>query len=239
MKPSSAVALAALLAIAAAPTARANVTIGITDGGGLCMPLSCQAKFGITTYQQVYAAGAFPGPIVFNGVGFHASRSRFSSGEVIDTATYSVSFFLTAAGPSPRNTPGPGTLSTVLGDNLGDPLGSLGTFSLGGLLPDRLDLIGAPITYDPLDGNLLMQITLVSIDGPLVDFLLVGGAGYFQSDIRGVDTSGVYSSGGDAYYIDEVAVLTTFLTVPTPEPASAALLPLAVASLAALRRRRR
>jgi hypothetical protein len=84
-----------------------------------------------------------------------------------------------------------------------------------------------------------MQITLVSIDGPLVNFRAVGGAGYFQSDIRGTDTSSVWSKGGDAFYIEDTAVLTTFLTVPTPEPASAALLPLAVASLAALRRRRR
>lgn len=237
---SAAIVVAGLLVVSTVHDARANVTVGVTDGGGVCTPLACFAAIGGTVYQQIYAASAFQGQITFNGVRFLAARTPFDSGnESIDTATYTVSFFLSSAAPSQRLTPGPGTLSTILGDNAGPTLGILGTFSLGGLMPDNLDLIGAPIDYDPADGNLLMQIVVDSIDGPVFrPGWPLARPGYFQSDIRGTNVSAAYQIAGFSS-LDDVAVVTTFLAVPTPEPGTAALLGLAIAGLAGMRHRQR
>lgn len=216
--------LATLLSISAiVPTASAQVTVGADDGNN-CYPFSCFTSDGGSVYQQVYAASAFPGQMNFNTLTFFADDGQ--AGLPMDSATYAISFYLSSVAPN--------SLSQIPGDNLGALLGVFGTFNVGGNMPATLELTGSDISYDPIDGNLLMQVTVESVTDINGDY-----SSFFRADYSGVVTSRLWlASAGDG--IGEGALVTQFSTVAvaTPEPASIAVLMCGVAGLAALRRRR-
>ena len=143
----SAVAAAACAsALGLVPLAAASLTVGGAQGGN-CYPFSCGPTDGVTEYQEVYMNFAFPETLYFNTVSF----SQAAPGPM-DSATYTVSFYLTTANVD--------TLSENLISNEGLFLGTLGTFELGGNMPSILSLNGAEITYNPSAGNLLMDVVI-------------------------------------------------------------------------------
>src|SRR4051812_16254907 len=105
------IAGALLLALQSGPVA-ASVTVGNNDAGN-CYPFSCGPSDGLSRYQEVYTSTAFSGTTTFNTVSF----GQNSAGPM-DSATYNVSFYLTAAGPF--------SLSSNLNSNEGTLLGNLG-----------------------------------------------------------------------------------------------------------------
>ena len=204
--------LAALTA-AATPTAAA-VTVGNADGPN-CDPFSCGPTDEMTEYQQVYVSSAFPGVLSFDEVSF--TMNAFQYGPQMDSATYTVSFYLTSAGVT--------TLSSNLASNEGSSLGTLGTFQIGGTMPAVLSLSGATISYDPSMGNLLMDVVMS-------DPTLVFGSyqSFFNADFTQAVTARAWNSTiyGDAG-AQAGALQTTFGAVP--EPSTWALMLLGFAGL--------
>src|SRR5271154_1102902 len=112
---------ACVLATGLVPRAAASLTVGGAQGGN-CYPFSCGPTDGVTDYQEVYMSFAFPRAFSFDTISF----SQAAAGPM-DSATYKVSFYLTAANVD--------TLSVDLASNEGTYLGQLGTFELGGTMP--------------------------------------------------------------------------------------------------------
>jgi len=179
-------------------------TIGAFNGGN-CYPLSCFASetnpaAGVT-YQEVYRAGAFSGPISVGAVSF-----RQDIPGAMDSATYDISFYLT-------DRPVMG-LDTTLSNNLGVLLSNFGSFSISGAMPLALTLDGADFTYDPSLGNLLMQVTVTGLteSHPYQSF--------FAADYTGNDVSRIYRKADGSTDGNVLGALQTRFDSPTlvPEP---------------------
>ena len=103
-------------------SAHAAVTVGSNDGAN-CYPFSCFASdSGGTRYQQVYSSSAFSGTTSVGSVTFFQNIAG-----LMDSASYNVSFYNTAA---PVN-----GLSTSPNANLGTLLSSFGSFNVSGSMP--------------------------------------------------------------------------------------------------------
>ena len=185
----------------------AAVTVGDAVASN-CYPFSCGPTDGLTEYQQIYMHSAFPGSLTFNSVSF--SLYPFNPSTDMDSATYTVSFYLTSADVS--------TLSSDLSSNLGAFLGVLGIFMLAAPMPAVLALSGSSISYDPSAGNLLMDVT---ISDPTVVLGMYASA--FNADYTQVDTTrayvnkfGAFGPGND---LNSAGLQTTFGVV-VPEPAT-------------------
>ncbi len=222
---SKAVTAACALALAAPWAAHADLIVG-TPQSGNCYPMACFASDGGTTFQQVYAASAFSGLTTFDTVSFFQGP-QFGSG-TMDSASYALSFYLTPRGPN--------GLSQTGADNRGSLLASFGNFSFSGLLPATLDMTGSLVNYDPLAGNLLMDVT-VSGASP--------GNGYqssFQADYSGTVGSRYFAyRGSTSGYTDSTLVVTKFSLLNAirnvPEPATWTIVAAALAAMAIAMRR--
>lgn len=184
---------AALTAIAT--PAGAAITVGNDDSGN-CYPFGCGAYDGLTEYQEVYMASAFPGPLSFSSVSFGQN-----SPGLMDSATYTVSFYLTSATVT--------TLSSDLSSNEGTLLGTLGTFTLGGAMPAVLTLNGTAINYNPSMGNLLMDVV---ISDPTA---YNGYESFFNADYTQVNVARAWNSTTYGNFsAEDGALQTTFGSVP-------------------------
>jgi hypothetical protein len=189
--------LGCMAALTAVATPAAALTVGNADGGN-CYPFSCGASDGVTQYQEVYMASAFPGALSFNSVSF----GQNIAGQM-DSATYGVSFYLTSADVN--------TLSSDLGSNEGALLGTLGTFTLGGSMPTVLTLKGNNISYDPTMGNLLMNVVITNLTASN------GYQSFFNADFTGTNVARAWNSSEYGDYGPATGALqTTFGAVPEP-----------------------
>ena len=197
-----------LLAVCVASSANAQVTVGNSDNGN-CYPFSCGPSDSLTQYQEDYNSGAFSGPFSFNSVSFGQNI-----GGQMDSASYTVSFYLSAVGF--------GGLTSNLASNEGTFLGTLGTFGISGAMPTTLTLTGNQINYNPANGTLLMNVDISNV---------TSAAGFYQSffnaDYTGADVTRAYSGTTYGASGDTIGALqTTFNSVNTavPEPATWALM---------------
>jgi hypothetical protein len=200
-------AAAAAVVVFAGPQAFAGVTIGAANSGN-CYPFSCGPTDGLTEYQEAYNQSAFSGVTSFDTISFTALTSAVA-GPSMDTGTYAVSFYL--------STEPVGSLSSNLASNEGALLGNFGVFTLGGAMPSTLSLTGSSITYDPSQGNLLMDVSIsggTSYNGTYNQF--------FNADITGTDVSRAWNSSTYGAFGDATGGLqTTFSTAgAVPEPAA-------------------
>jgi len=205
-----------LLGAAAAATmlfsgaqAFAGVTVGAANGGN-CYPFSCGPTDGLAEYQEAYNQNAFPGITTFNTVSFTKFTAFESGTPTMDTGTYDVSFFLSTG---PVN-----SLSANLPSNEGTFLGNLGTFTLGGAMPNVLSLTGSTITYDPTQGNLLMDVGITSgasFNGQYNVF-------FNADEIGGPDTARIWSPLPEGSNV--VGALQTTFSNGVPEPATWAMM---------------
>lgn len=186
-------------ALVAAP-AGAAVVVGTPSIGGNCYPFGCGYS---GTYQQVYGASAFSGPININTIEFF-----FPSGGnpwTDNSGSYTLAFYLTS---QPVN-----GLSTNPATNQGTLLSNFGTFTPG----LSYTFVGNGFTYDPALGNLLMQ---VMSSGTPVDSNALAFS-YASNDAM----SNLYRSGGTgALTASTNGLVTGFSMTPVPEPSTWALM---------------
>ncbi len=188
----------------------------------------------LATFQQIYSAMAFPGPITITGVAFASSSGQGgSAGTFTDSLTLGLG---TAAQPvtSPS-----GTYSA----NRGSDFTTVFTGPVTARLTetDTFDLsfsFSTPFNYNPATGDLLFQVmigTPVAYTGSFLYFDAGNSAAVSEVfNPRPSTTGNPYAGYG---------LLTQFTYSPaagsvTPEPASSALICLGIASMVVMRIRK-
>jgi hypothetical protein len=216
----------AATAVFHAAASAAVVTVGSYDSGN-CYPFSCFASDGSgSTYQQIYDAGEFSGPLYINAISFFLD----DPGDM-DTADYRIKFSTTSKTI--------GGLDSTWANNIGADEATFGTFSVSGAMPAVLTFVGTPFYYDPSMGNLLMQVDVLAL------YFANPYESFFQADYTGVVTQRLYAYGGSATGVANAtgALVTQFDFSPAtngvPEPASLGLFGACAigATVAAARRR--
>jgi hypothetical protein len=150
-----------------------------------CIPLLCNTtNFFLNVpvsnvdYQQVYAAGAFAGPTSISSLTFFYDSSRGGASLVI-SGTYSMYLSTTSAAVNALD-------GVNLANNRGADWTFFGTFTAGTDTNPSITVSGTPFSYDPANGNLLMEIFGT---GQIVTGNVQGVNGYVQVDDNGVVTS--------------------------------------------------
>ena len=200
----------------------AQTTVGQANGAN-CYPFSCFASDGGSVYQQVYSASAFSGISSFDSITFYANTD-FDLG-LMDDATYTIRFSTTAQAVN--------NLDLDPNNNVGGDEAIFGSFAVSGNIPTTLTFTGNPFTYNPAKGNLLMTVTVDSLNVANVY------TSAFRANDSGADTSRLYIN-ADGANVDSTGLMTTFNTVNAiPEPSAAAFGILAAGSVLGLVARRR
>ena len=162
-------------------TFNGSMTVGTTDTSN-CIPLLCNTtNFFLNVpvsnvdYQQVYSAGAFAGPTSISSLTFYYDPTRGGSSLVI-SGTYSVYLSTTTA-----------VVNALDGVNLANNRGAdwtfFGTFTTGTDTNPSITMTGTPFSYDPANGNLLVEMFGI---GQIVTGNVQGVNGYIQIDDNGV-----------------------------------------------------
>jgi hypothetical protein len=177
---------------------------------GNCYPFGCAYS---GEYQQVYTAGAFSGPITINDLEFF-NTSYNAGATTMNSGTWTIALSTTSADWN--------TLSSTFASNIG---GDNTTVFSGNLFQpwafgDTLQILfSTPFTYNPGNGNLLMDVHVSGASAP-------GGFIYF--DVNGTSPRNtimgrVYTPG----FVDNgYGLVTDFTTgvATVPEPSSILLL---------------
>jgi hypothetical protein len=210
----------AATAFVLASGANAQVTVG-TFSGGNCYPFLCNdsgTSVGQSIdYQQVYSSSAFSTPTTFDGITFYDFPAI--PGPVI-AGNYDITF---------------GTTTAALGSGYPVALSNVETFYDGTLSAGSggtYTIDGAPYSYNPADGNLVMEVVVTN----QANVPNGSGNGYFESDTSGTDMSRAYLITGQGGVADGTGLVTTF---DVPEPAAWALMLTGFAGLGGVLRSRR
>jgi hypothetical protein len=225
MRPAGLKILCGLLL--AAPFASADIIVGTGDPGiGNCLPFACPLSFGVTEYQQLFAASDFAGITAINGFTFfHNLDSVPPKGKNLANGTYTFTLSTVSADLA--------TFTTLIG------VGSDNTKIFSGALPATLAIPGilrlgggGTFIYDPSKGNLLLDIKIAgeTTDGNAFLDATQNSAGLF---------SRAYSATTPPTATDRVnwGLVTKFVTVATPEPSAITLMLLGAVALVPFRRR--
>lgn len=199
------------------PFLSAGTVVGSNDGGN-CYPFSCFASDGGTLYQEVYSSSAFSSPITITNLTFYQAPGFGGS---MDDAYYTIDLSTT-----PSNV-GDGYPLTVGADDQ-----VFGTFHVSGNMPTQLTFTGTPFNYNPSNGNLLMQVTVGTVNST------VGYSSFFEADYTGSVVSRAWNEGAGPGS-GTGALVTGFNVASTPEPASFGLLACGLGALTAMLRRRK
>ena len=221
------VCLALLIAI----PAMADVTVGLPPdpGSGNCFPWGCAYN---AEYQQVYAQSAFSGTITITNLEFYNTQVNSGSTQ-LPTGNWAISLSTTSAGVN--------TISSTFASNLGvdNTLVWSGNINQAWAFGDTLTImLTTPFTYNPLNGNLLMDVVGSGVSLP-------GGNTYFDVNSTSGVTTRVYCSGGIGCGANGIVntgygLVTTFSTgsSPTPEPGTLVMLGTGILGLAGTLRRK-
>ena len=162
-------------------TFNGTLTVG-TYTTSNCIPLLCNTtNFYLNVpvsnvdYQQVYAAGAFAGPTSISSLTFYYDPSRGGASLVI-SGTYSMYLSTTSAAVNALD-------GVNLANNRGGDWTFFGTFTTGTDTNPSITMTGTPFSYDPANGNLLVEMFGI---GQIVTGNVQGVNGYIQIDDNGV-----------------------------------------------------
>jgi len=214
-------ALFVVLTLGAAASAQASsVTVGTTTGIN-CAPYLCSPSFNVTREQEVYAASAFGDPTDLFLITGLTYTTVLGSGD-FGGSTFTVSLSTTSA-------PVQG-LSSNMDDNVGADNTLFWSGTLSGPVGPSLTLTGGPFLYDPLAGNLLVDVTIAGGTAQYV---------FFAEDDEGSVLSRMFTNG--TVYDDSSGLVTAFTYTAVPRPAAVpepATFVLVAAGLWSVRRRR-
>jgi hypothetical protein len=205
------VALASLLASAGA---HAQITVG-TPNSNNCIPFICVDNG--FEYQQVYSASAFSTSVFINNLTFYlAIPGSFAN------QTFALSLSTTSKAV--------GGLSSNLASNVGLDNQLFASSLESGAIPASFTISGTPFSYNPLMGNLLVDIFVFGVNSH--PGCLNSSCGYLEADPSGALTSRAYagnfvaSSSTFLNETDNLGLVTTFgVSASTvPEPSTLALL---------------
>jgi hypothetical protein len=221
--------------LASAIPAAADVTVGLPADpvGGNCFPFTCVYT---GEYQQVYTKSAFSGPITITNLEFF--NTKYDSGAtVINSGNWAISLSTT---PADWN-----TLSTTYASNIGanNTLVFSGDLSQPWAFGNTLVInLSTPFTYDPSQGNLLMDVVVTgNTQYGLIEF---DTNGYNNGLFNGNTVMGrVFIKSNAAHDIavnDGYGLVTEFSTGATsvPEPVSLLFLGAGLVGMAVIGRRR-
>jgi hypothetical protein len=199
--------------LAACPVARATtITFGTPATSGNAFPFG--GGFGSnpsTRYQQVYDADLFPaGPLSITDITFF--HTLFPGG-AISANTYIFHLSTTAKTVGDLNT-------AVLTNNIGGDDALFASLALSGDPGTSLAISGTPFTYDPANGNLLLDITTTTPNLAGLSIFFDARNGDF-----GADSSRAHDYGTGFTGFGLVTQFTfTAAAEPVPEPASIVLM---------------
>jgi hypothetical protein len=164
-------------------------------------------------YQQIYAGSAFSGPITIKQIAF-ASSSQLTSGSGTATYNFNISLSTTAAAPN--------GLSTNFAANRGADLVQVfsGTVAATVTHDDQFDLVIdiAPFTFDPANGNLLLDVTF---NAPTQ--FTGGSALYFRAGFDSNTSRAASATGSAAGAFTDGFGLRTRFTSAAPTATAAAI----------------
>jgi hypothetical protein len=145
-----------------------TITIG-TNTSNNGFPFDASNYFG--EYQQVYNSSLFSGPVVITGITFIAASISPSTTIKGD---FTIDLSTTSSGVS--------SLSTTYANNIGANNAQFFSGVVGGVL----SFTGGPFLFDPLHGNLLLDVNVLSF--PTGGGALAAGCS--------ADTNRVFNAGG-------------------------------------------
>src|SRR4051812_24287021 len=132
------------------------ITIGVSGGvsASVCFPLFCAASPQLSQYQQIYASTAFSNPVYIESITFYVESSL--NGDRVDSANLDISLSTTTSAIS--------GLTTNLPANVTGTEVSFGNFTIPYTLsnPNSITFTGIPYLYLPSNGNLLLDVRIVS-----------------------------------------------------------------------------
>ena len=211
------------------PAVADTITIGATNSPNLFPfgvgPGEANAYFG--TYQQIYAAAAFRGPMSISQIAF--TTVTVGDSVLPLTSAFSLNIGTTSASPS---VPGFDYSANRRPDLVQVFSGSISIASTGRSAFDFVIPFTSPFEYDPSAGNLLLDVFIRNNSRGPVGF--AGGDTWMTGRVYNFNGTGSPNAGPNR------ALLTRFSGTevdPVPEPATFGLIGSGLAALYARRRR--
>jgi hypothetical protein len=199
--------------------AQANtLTIGTTNSNN-AFPFTASDYLG--EYQQDYNGALFPGPVEITGITFFASAS-------FPATTISGDFTIHLSTTSATTTSGAGGLSDVYAANIG----ANNTQFFSGTVTNVLSFTGGPFLYNPSQGNLLLDVNVLTPDG--VNGFLAAGCSTDTNRVFNLAGNGAATQGGLSCPTGFGGLETEFTftpAAPVPEPSTGLMLALGLLSL--------